>query len=196
MTVFRPDWPIHTQRLLLRPFEERDLEALHAMQSDEEVVRYLYFDARTLDQVRPSLSRKIAQTALAGEGDGLSAAVVLRETGEFVADVSLWLVSEAHEQGEVGFVVHPAHQRRGYATEAARALLDFAFNTVALHRVIGRLESRNIASARVFEKLGMRLEATFIENEWVKGEWQSELLYAILANEWRRQSDAQTHSAV
>jgi RimJ/RimL family protein N-acetyltransferase len=188
MTIFRPDWPMQTQRLLLRPFEERDLEALHAMQSDEEVVRYLYFDARTLAQVRPSLSRKITQTALSGEGDGLSAAVVLRETGEFVADVSLWLVSEAHEQGEVGFVVHPAHQRRGYATEAARALLDFAFNTVALHRVIGRLEARNIASARVFEKLGMRLEAHFIENEWVKGEWQSELLYAILADEWRRQS--------
>jgi RimJ/RimL family protein N-acetyltransferase len=196
MTVFRPDWPIHTQRLLLRPFEERDLEALHAMQSNEEVVRYLYFDARALDEVHTSLTRKITQTAIAGEGDGLSAAVVLRETGEFVADVSLWLVSEAHEQGEVGFVVHPAHQRSGYATEAARALMDFAFKTMALHRVIGRLEARNIASARVFEKLGMRCEAHFIENEWVKGEWQSELLYAILAEEWRRQSDGQTHSAV
>jgi RimJ/RimL family protein N-acetyltransferase len=189
MTVFRPDWPIHTRRLLLRPFEESDLEALHAMQSDEEVVRYLYFDARTLDEVRPSLTRKIAQTAVAREGDGVSAAVLLRDTAEFVADVSFWLVSEAYKQGEVGFVVHPAHQRRGYATEAAQALLDFAFNTMALHRVIGRLEARNIASARVFEKLGMRLEAHFIENEWVKGEWQSELLYAILAQEWRAQSD-------
>ena len=53
-----------------------------------------------------------------------------------------------------------------------------------LHRVIGRLEARNVASARVLEKLGMRREAHFIENEWVKGEWQSEYVYAMLAEEW------------
>jgi len=54
-----------------------------------------------------------------------------------------------------------------------------------LHRVIGRVEARNIASARVLEKLGMRREAHFVENELVKGEWQSELVYAILDREWR-----------
>jgi RimJ/RimL family protein N-acetyltransferase len=80
--------------------------------------------------------------------------------------------------------VHPAHQRKGYATEAARPLLDFGFGTGGWHRVVGRTEARNIASARVLEKLGMRREAHFVENEWVKGEWQSELVYAILADEW------------
>jgi RimJ/RimL family protein N-acetyltransferase len=116
----------------------------------------------------------------------VSAAVILTDTGALVADVSLWLVSEAHHQAEVGFVVHPAHQRKGYATEAARAMIDFAFSTVGVHRVIGRTEARNAASARVFEKLGMRYEAHFIENEWVKGEWQSELVYAVLAEEWAK----------
>jgi RimJ/RimL family protein N-acetyltransferase len=53
-----------------------------------------------------------------------------------------------------------------------------------MHRVIGRAEARNAASARVLEKLGMRLEAHFVENEWVKGEWQSELVYAVLEREW------------
>ena len=53
-----------------------------------------------------------------------------------------------------------------------------------LHRVVGRLEPRNTGSARVLEKLGMRREAHLVENEWVKGEWQSELVYAILAREW------------
>ena len=56
---------------------------------------------------------------------------------------------------------------------------------VGLHRVIGRLEPRNRGSARVLEKLGMRREAHLVENEWVKGEWQSELVYAMLACEWR-----------
>jgi RimJ/RimL family protein N-acetyltransferase len=184
MTAHAPGWPIHTDRLLLRPFVETDLQAMHAMQSDEEVVRYLYQDARSLDEVRAALVRKISAASIAGEGDGIGAAVVLRETGEVVADMSLWCVSEGHAQGEIGFTVHPAHQRKGYATEAARPLLDFGFGTVGWHRVVGRTEARNIASARVLEKLGMRREAHFVENEWVKGEWQSELVYAILAEEW------------
>jgi RimJ/RimL family protein N-acetyltransferase len=184
MTLFKPDWPMHTERLTLRPFEEGDLQALYAMQSDDEVVRYLYHDVRSLDEVRSSLARKMAGVSVATEGDGVTAAVALRDTGELVADISLWLLSEGHAQGEVGFVVHPAHQRKGYATEATRPMLDFAFSTMGLHRVCGRLEARNIASARVFEKLGMRREAHLVENEWVKGEWQSELVYAMLAREW------------
>jgi RimJ/RimL family protein N-acetyltransferase len=184
MTTFRPDWPMQTERLLLRPFAEGDLEALHEMQSDEGVVRYLYHDVRSVDEVRAVLARKIAGVTIAGEGDALSAAVVLRDTGQLVADVSLWWVSEGHQQAEVGFVVHPAHQRRGYATEAARPMLDFAFAIMGVHRVVGRTEARNTGSARVLEKLGMRREAHFVENEWVKGEWQSELVYAVLAAEW------------
>jgi RimJ/RimL family protein N-acetyltransferase len=79
----------------------------------------------------------------------------------------------------------PRNQGNGFAPEASKAMLDFAFETLRLHRVVGRLEPRNAASARVLEKLGMRCEAHLVENEWVKGEWQSELVYAILAREWR-----------
>jgi RimJ/RimL family protein N-acetyltransferase len=75
-------------------------------------------------------------------------------------------------------------QGRGYATEAARALLRVAFERYRLHRVCGRLEPRNEGSARVLEKLGMRREALLVENEWVKDEWQSEAIYALLAREW------------
>jgi RimJ/RimL family protein N-acetyltransferase len=179
-----PRWPLETERLLLRPFGPDDLEALFAIQADESVARWLYNDPRTLVETRELLARKIGGAALHGEGEWLSAAAVLRTTGELVGDVSLHWASEAHGQGELGFVVHPEHQGRGYATEASRPLLDFAFGPLGLHRVIGRLEPRNTGSARVLEKLGMRREAHLVENEWVKGEWQSELVYAILAREW------------
>jgi RimJ/RimL family protein N-acetyltransferase len=86
--------------------------------------------------------------------------------------------------GEVGYIVHPDHQGRGYATEVAERLLGIGFEVLGLHRIIGRLEARNRASARVLEKLGMRREAHFVENEWVKGEWQSEVMFAILDREW------------
>ena len=178
-------WPLETDRLLLRPFEEDDLDALHAIYSDATVVRWLYNDARTLDETRELLERKVAGAELRAEGDWLSLAVVLRANGELAGDVSLLWASERHRQGELGFAFHPAHQGRGYATEAARPMLELAFETLRLHRLVGRLEPRNVGSARVLEKLGMRREAHLVENEWVKGEWQSELVYAILDREWR-----------
>jgi RimJ/RimL family protein N-acetyltransferase len=85
---------------------------------------------------------------------------------------------------------HPAHQGHGYATEASHAVVRLAFETYDLHRLYGRLEARNTASARVLEKLGMRREAHLIENEWVKGEWQSEAIYALLARDWRKRISA------
>lgn len=181
---FAPAWPLETERLVLRPFERSDLAALYAIHGDPANARYLYNETRTREQVDELLERKIAGASVRAEGDWLSAAAVLRDTGDVVCDLSLHWASETHKQGEIGFIAHLAHQGRGYTTEAAPPLLAFAFETLGLHRVVGRLEPRNVASARVLEKLGMRREAHFLENEWVKGEWQSELVYAMLAREW------------
>jgi RimJ/RimL family protein N-acetyltransferase len=181
-------FPIETERLRLRPFAEGDFEALLAMQSRPEVARWLYWDARDANAVRTSLAAKLTETALAADGDRISLAVVLEDTSEVVGDCTLWQVSGVHGQGEIGYVFNPDHHGRGYATEAARALLRLAFGEFGFHRVIGRIEVRNTASARVLERLGMRREAHLIENEWVKGEWQSEAVYAILAREWQAQT--------
>ena len=123
--------------------------------------------------------------AIRAEGDGLRLAVALKATAELIGDFSFQWLEGGHQQGEIGFVFHPDHQGHGYATEAGREVLRLAFEGRKLHRVIGRTEARNTPSARVMEKLGMRQEAHLIENEWVKDEWQSELVYAILDREWR-----------
>jgi RimJ/RimL family protein N-acetyltransferase len=179
-----PDWPLETARLTLRPFVAADFEAMHAMRADAEVARYLYGEPLSEDETRDLLARKIAGSAWAREGDWLSVAVVERASGTTVGDLAFQWVSERDRTAEVGFVFDPRQQGRGFATEAARALVDWAFTSAGFHRVIGRTESRNSASARVLEKLGMRLEAHLVENEWVKGEWQSELVYAVLDREW------------
>jgi len=184
LTPFSPSWPIHTERLLLRPWNEGDFDVLEAIYSDEEIARYTYYGPRAGDEVRELLRTKIAGASIDGEGQWLGAAAVARESGEIVADISLQWVSELNKQGEIGFATVPGHQGNGYATEGARAFLDFAFGPLGLHRVIGRVEPRNVASARVLEKLGMRKEAHLVENEWVKGEWSSEAIYALLARDW------------
>ena len=177
--------PLETDRLLLRPYRSDDLDALHARRSNADVARYLYWDPQTEDEVRQTLATKTASRSIRAEGDVLALVAEHRSTGEQVADVSLHLLSEKHGSAEIGYIVHPAHASRGYATEATLPLLAVAFDDLGLHRVIGRTEARNVASARVLEKLGLRLEAHFVENEIVKGEWQSELVYAILEREWR-----------
>ena len=184
-----PTWeltePLPTERLLLRPYAAGDFDALYAMRSDEDVARYLYWEPQTEEEVRATLAQKMGSTALRREGDVLALAAEERSTGAVVADVILHWASAEHATGEIGYITHPAHGGRGYATEASLPLLGVAFDGVGLHRVIGRLEPRNVASARVLEKLGMRREAHLVENEWVKGEWQSELVYAILDRDWR-----------
>jgi RimJ/RimL family protein N-acetyltransferase len=178
----QPDWPIETDRLLIRPYIEDDLDGLYALQSDPEVVRYLYNEPRTRAETREQLERKM-QSRVEKEDDWLSAAVTLE--GTFVGDVAFHWESEEHKTAEVGYMIDPRYQGRGFATEAIRPLVDWAF-AEGFHRVIGRIEARNAASGRVLEKLGMRKEAHFVENEWVKGEWQSEIVYAILDREWQR----------
>jgi RimJ/RimL family protein N-acetyltransferase len=183
--VLRPAFPIATERLHLRPFEPRDLDALAAIHGDPAVVRFLYYDVRDRDELRGVLGEKQQRVALAKEGDALNLAAVLRESGELVGDVTLFWRSEQHRQGEVGYIVHPAHGGRGYATEATRALLRLGFEELGLHRICGRLDARNAPSARVLERVGMRREAHLVENELVKGEWTDEVVYALLDREWR-----------
>jgi RimJ/RimL family protein N-acetyltransferase len=183
--VLKPSYPIHTARLILRPFIPADLDALHAIQSLPEVARYLYWGPRDLEQVREGLETKISESALLEEGQALGLAVELVATGELIGSATLFWHSRLHRSGEIGYVLHPAHHGRGYATEMGQALLKLGFDGLDLHRITGRLDGRNEASARVLERLGMRREAHLVENEMVKGEWTDELVYAILQREWR-----------
>jgi RimJ/RimL family protein N-acetyltransferase len=180
---------VETERLLLRPYTPDDFDELFAIQSSADVARWLEWEPRSESEVRASLTRKIDETSLAGDGDCLSFAVELKATGAMIGDALLILVSAEHRAGEIGYVFHPDHHGHGYATEAAEPLLRLAFEQFGLHRVIGRLEPRNAASVRLLERLGMRREAHFVQNELIKGEWQSELVYAILEDEWRARGE-------
>ncbi len=99
----------------------------------------------------------------------------------------LFYRSELHRTGEIGYILNPEHGGRGYATEAARALLSLGFDGLGLHRIIARVDARNAASIAVLRRLGMRQEAHLVQNEWSSkagGEWTDEIDFAMLAEEW------------
>jgi len=180
-----PPVPIETQRLRLRFTTPADLDPLLALQSHTDVTRWLSWGPRDEREVRDSLALKLAATRIEADGDTFTLAIEVKDSGAYAGDVGLSSTSHEHRGGELGFLLHPDHHGRGYAGEAAAAVLELGFTCFGMRRIVGRTEARNVASARALEKLGMRREARLVENEYVKGEWQSELVYALLEAEWR-----------
>jgi RimJ/RimL family protein N-acetyltransferase len=180
----RTTFPLETERLILRPFVDADLDALLAMQSREDVTRYLNWGPMSRDQARDLLGRIKKLTAIDDKADALRLVMLLKGSSMVIGDVSVWRTSREHAQGEIGFVLHPDHHGRGYGTEAMRELLRIGFEEAGFHRIVGRCDARNGASARLMHRLGMRLEAHLRQNELIKGEWCDELIYGMLATEW------------
>jgi RimJ/RimL family protein N-acetyltransferase len=180
-----PDYPVLTERLALRPLTLADVQSLHAYRSLPDVSRFVPFTPMTVEMIIERIHGVWSSTTIAGEGDALTLGVELIASRVLIGDVVLFFRSAEHRGGEVGWVFHPDHAGRGYATEAALALLQLAFDGLGLHRVTAKLDARNDASARLCARLGMRCEAHLHSNEWFKGEWSDELDFALLEDEWR-----------
>ena len=180
-----PDYPIRTERLLLRPITPADVEALHAYQSLPDNVRFVPYEPRSRDQLAALFESGRFTSAIDEPPGVISLGVEVRDTGVLVADIVLMWHSAEHRAGEVGYISNPDHAGNGYVTEAVRELLRLGFDGLGLHRIVARLDARNTPSAAVARRLGMRQEAHLRENEWFKGEWTDEIVYAILEDEWR-----------
>ena len=175
--------PIHTDRLTIRSLIPEDLERHAAIMGNPEVVRFLYEDSLTEDEALQHLLRRFG-TGSPAEGEWRNFAV--DSDGVLVGEVGFSLVSSQHRSAEVGYMFDPDFNGNGFATESVRVMVDLCFNLLHAHRVVGRLDARNRASAVVLERLGFQQEALFRQNEFVKGEWTDELVYALLENEWQK----------
>ena len=179
---FEPEYPIRTQRLLLRPYRPDDTDAVYAYHRLPETARYLENEPMSLAEAKALVIRRVGSSTLGGVGEVLNLVIELARTRTLVGDCVLFWCGEG--QAEVGYVLHPAHYGHGYATEAAGALLRLGFEELGLHRVAARCDARNTASARVMERAGMRREAHLVQSQFIKNEWTDELIYAILRTEW------------
>jgi RimJ/RimL family protein N-acetyltransferase len=183
-----PTYPIRTERLLLRPFVESDLEAIVDLESREDVVRYLMWGPMDRDAAAAFLQRRLGQTAIDGDDSALVLAATVPPDDRLIGEFMLRLKSATHRQGEIGWTIHPDAQGRGYGTEGARELLRLGFEELGLHRIVADADPRNAGSIRLMERLGMRREALTRDALFVKGEWVGEVLYAMLEDEWRERA--------
>lgn len=181
-----PPRQIETQRLLLRPAHETDFDAIHAYAVDPDTIRYMLWGPNTPDVTRHRLDQWLAQDGVWPRPD-LNYVVEVKDGGAVIGVCTLH--DPASRNGYLGYCYHSAHWRRGYGTEAARAVADMAFRTLGHHRIWATCDVRNVGSWWIMEKLGMRREGTLRQHELARDGWRDSYLYALLAEEWRRASD-------
>jgi [ribosomal protein S5]-alanine N-acetyltransferase len=177
------DIRLETERLMLREIEEDDWVSVHRYASDPAVSRFLIWGPNTEEQSRDYV-RSIQAYRLEGPRNRVLLGMVCKDSGELIGGIGITRGNGDAGSAEIGYSLHPDYWGRGYATEAARALIEFGFREWRLHRVHARCDPENVGSARVMEKCGMRLEGHFRKLVMVKGEWRDRLTYAILDEEW------------
>jgi len=178
--------PIDTPRLRVRSFVPEDWLAVYAYMSDPAVTHYLGEGVLTEEQTREFVTRNTGE-------EGRALALVLRAEDRLIGHLVFhpWVAPRTYE---IGWALHPAYQGRGYATEGARALLRYSFETLKLHRVIATCQPENTASYRVAEKIGLRQEGLFRQClARPDGTWWDECFFALLEEEWRS-ADASANS--
>ena len=148
---------LETERLLLRPMLQSDFEALHRIFTDPRVMAAFTHDQLTPEQMQRWLQRNLDHQKEFGYG---LFSVTLKETGELIGDCGL---EQMEDQGaaELGYDLRSEFWNRGYATEAALAVRDYAFDVLHLPRLISLIRVGNLASKRVAEKVCMTLAEEF-----------------------------------
>lgn len=183
------DLPLTTDRLRLRPYVESDAEAQLRILSREDVSRFLLQDSWTAEVAETQIAKRIPRTGLETESRALALVIETAdgldslEGSRVIGDIALWLEDGSEEKAEIGWILDPAPGGHGFATEAAIAVLNVAFDHYGLHRVFAQMDARNTASAKLAQRIGMRQEAHLRKDWWSKGEWTDTLIFGMLASD-------------
>jgi RimJ/RimL family protein N-acetyltransferase len=174
---------IRTERLLLEDMTGHDLAGLRRLAWDHDVMQYVLIWLENDEQIAGYLQHAIDESQRSDRRDYLLA-VRIPGTGEFAGFVMLEIDPCLKSTAEIGYVLLPEYWKSGYASEILRALLAFGFGRLSLHRVYGKCDELNLASAHVMEKCGLVYEGTLREHVWLRDHWRSSRYYGMLAGEY------------
>ena len=175
---------LETKRLILRPFEMADAEAVRALAGNKDI-------ATTTLHIPHPYEAGIAEEwigrheAQFGEGDGVVFAVTLRESGKLAGAISV-MVKKQHDRGVLGYWIGKPHWNQGIATEAAKRVVAYAFEDLSLNKITSSHMERNPASGRVMEKAGLRYEGASVQHIKKWGMYEDMLFYGLLREDYLR----------
>jgi [ribosomal protein S5]-alanine N-acetyltransferase len=185
-----PTPTLHTHRLRLRPFTDADADALYALHSNAVVLRYWDSPPWT-DPARADLFLARCRQ-IADEGTGARVAIERLTDGAFLGWCGVTQWNPDYRSASLGYCLGEAAWGQGFATEAAGALVQWAFDTFDLNRLQAEADTRNVASGRVLEKLGFVHEGTLREDCIVNGDVSDSWVFGLLRREWGASGTAAT----
>ena len=172
---------LETERLILRKIRVEDAEDIFEYEGDPECTQYVWFNTSTdVEQTRRTIAGIIKSL---DEGNGFYFAVALKGTGKVIGTADLFRVDTVNRKLIAGWMMTKEFWGNGYMSEAMREVIRFTFQELGLHRIEAEIETENIQSQKLAERIGMMREATLIENENSKGRFVSNHLYAIINHE-------------
>jgi RimJ/RimL family protein N-acetyltransferase len=173
---------LNTDRLLLRDYSPDDLTPFAAMSKDKKFQRF-YSEQDCSEIHWQKLVNQFSQEHSQAERTDFNLAIVMRETGLYIGAVGIRI--EAHQQASVGCALIRHQQQSGVAIEAMRAIAEFGFLQLDVHRIYAETIADNHAAIRLCRQLGMRKEAEFVEHRYFKEKWWNTVIFGLLKSQYK-----------
>lgn len=179
MLKFTPFPELKTHRLLLRKLEKTDANEMFFLRSNENVLRYLGKEpAKTIAEAEEFISK--INKAIDENESILWGITFLNDPSTIIGTICLWNFKKEHYRGEIGYILHPDHWRKGIMKEAINSVVDYGFSVLGLHSIEALLSAKNIASSSVLESTGFIKEAHLKESFYFNGRFEDTAIYSKL----------------
>lgn len=176
---FTPFPELKTERLLLRKLDKTDANEIFFLRSNEDVLRYLGKEpATTIREAEEFIG--LINKSIDNNESILWGIALPGNPSIIIGTICLWNFKKEHYRGEIGYLLHPDHWRKGIMKEAIKSVVDYGFNVLNLHSIEALLSPGNIASSAALESTGFIREAHLKENFYFKGEFSDTLIYSKL----------------
>jgi len=172
---------IKTDRLYIRILEMKDKDAFFKYRSMPEIYQYQSWRPKSISEIEEFINKNIViftNTA----NTWLQLAICLNE-GQMIGDIGIHFMDDY--QIEIGYTLSPEYQGNGYAFEAVKAVINYAFSELNKHRITASVDPDNLRSIKLLERIGFRKEAHFIKSFRMDDNWYDDYVYAILEDEWK-----------
>jgi [ribosomal protein S5]-alanine N-acetyltransferase len=176
---FTPFPELRTQRLLLRQLTTGDAEEMFFLRSNEDVMCYLGREpAKSIKEAEDFIN--LINKNIDENESVLWGIALLNDPSTIIGTICLWNFQKENYRGEIGYVLHPHHWRKGIMKEAINVVVEYGFNELKLHSIGALLSSDNMASSGVLERTGFVKEGHLKENFYFRGEFTDTLIYSRL----------------
>jgi MtfA peptidase len=183
----RIPFPIRTERLVLRRFQNLDAKNLAELMSDVALLRYLRWKPMSLEDAEEWIAGQSSVRFPKPEGYCYFA-IEATQAAKVIGMATFWFVPQEFNLAQFEIIIHPEWQRKRYATEAVRGLLAYAFKGLRARRAVADCDVRNVPARHLLLKAGLRQESECIQDRHLKGEWVNTFGFALLKTEYEAQT--------